>query len=43
MRAYAAQLHLPLHQDAEPAPERLPEDADLESSKLALEDLYNLQ
>ena len=42
LRSYAAQLHLHLQEDPEPAPEKLPADADLESSKHALEDLFNL-
>ena len=39
----AAQLNIQLEPDTELQPDRLPVDADLETSKHALEDLFNLQ
>ena len=42
LQEVAAQLNLQLEQDTELQPDRLPMDADLETSKHALEDMFNL-
>ena len=42
IQAYTTQLHIRLQQEAEPAADELPADADLETTKTSLEDLYNL-
>ena len=42
LQEVASQLNLQLEQDTELQPDRLPMDADLETSKHALEDMFNL-